>query len=56
MTGATRVLRVGLALVRAAFPRMDHPHTHVCTPPPQPQERIRIPEDKMDYYKDLAEM
>jgi hypothetical protein len=21
-----------------------------------PQERIRIPEDKMDYYKDLAEM
>ena len=27
-----------------------------CAPPAPPQERIRIPEDKMDYYKDLAEM
>ena len=26
------------------------------TPPVPPQERIRIPDDKMDYYKDLAEM
>ena len=23
---------------------------------PWPQERIRIPEEKMEYYKDLAEM
>ena len=25
-------------------------------PPPRSQERIRIPDDKMEYYKDLAEM
>lgn len=41
--------------------------THCCLPTTLPpageydyaiafQERIRIPEDKMDYYKDLAEM
>ena len=38
----------------------DQPHTCVITlsgPPPVPlQERIRIPDDKMAYYKDLAEM
>ncbi len=28
---------------------------HVC-PGARLQERIRIPDDKMDYYKDLAEM
>ena len=32
------------------------PHPRTATPVPPPQERIRIPDDKMSYYMDLAEM
>ena len=51
--GRGPVPRASIAL---ALPALQPACLDPCLFAAAPQERIRIPEDKMEYYKDLAEM